>query len=51
MLEVLLVACCLGVPVALGVVATFRKDKKGQEVAMSSQDIQDIEERRGNSRP
>ncbi len=46
MLEVLLVACCLGVPVALGVVATFRKGKKGQESIVSSQDVQDIEERR-----
>jgi hypothetical protein len=39
MLEAFIVACCLGVPVALGVVATFRKGKKEQEATMSSQDI------------
>ena len=40
MLEALLLAgCCLGIPVALGVVATFRKGKKEQEATMSSQDI------------
>jgi len=46
MIEALLVACCLGIPVALGVVATFRKGKKGQGVIVSSQDMQDIEKRR-----
>ena len=41
MLEAFIVACCLGVPVALGVVATFRKGKKGQEVIVGSQDVEE----------
>jgi hypothetical protein len=32
MLEALLVACCLGVPAAIGVLVTFRRGKKGQGV-------------------
>ena len=41
MLEALLLAgCCLGIPVALGVVASFRKGKKGQGVIVSSQDVE-----------
>lgn len=30
MVEALLVACCLGIPIALGVLATLRKGGKGQ---------------------
>ena len=41
MIEALLVACCLGIPVALGVVATFRKGKKGQDVAVISKDLEE----------
>ena len=41
MIEALLVACCLGIPVALGVAATFRKGNKEQEAAISSKDTKE----------
>lgn len=45
MLEVLagaiVVGCCVGIPVAMGVLATLRKGKKEQDVAVISQDLEE----------
>jgi hypothetical protein len=41
MLEAFIVVCCLGIPFALGVVATLRTSKKNPEATVSSPNIEE----------
>tara|TARA_B100000315_G_scaffold226753_1_gene233961 strand:+ start:97 stop:234 length:138 start_codon:yes stop_codon:yes gene_type:complete len=40
MIEALLMACCLGIPAAIGVLAVFRKGKRVQEVTGDPREVE-----------